>query len=194
MLSLQPCYITNRHAFWLCFPTQERVLLDSFCSDRLYSFPENLVWFPSISVCSLRLYSPRSSLFALLPAVFGGDPVGLVQTLLQGSLPSIYNRRWLRFGSGRPAGFPNRDTQSRTWTVPSRTHSETKRWSRYIIFAFLFIHLELSIYPLVLSPGIMNNLPQLKETTWGATEEGGRETEWGELKWSRIDKKKQERM
>lgn len=36
MLSLQTCYVTSWHTFYLCFPTQVSILLDSLCTLRIY--------------------------------------------------------------------------------------------------------------------------------------------------------------
>ena len=149
---------------------------------------DNLVWFPSISLCLSTFIFSLSSLFAHLPAVFGSAPVGLARSPLQGSLRSIYHHHWLRFSaswkcfSGRPAGIPHRDAPTHTHTRSARTHThthtdtqpETKCWSRHRIYHFyLFIYSSLSVH---LSIGfvswadisLINYLLLLKETTWGA--------------------------
>lgn len=154
MLSLQTSYITSWHTFWLSLSdTSEHIVgfsytnTNSIDSLRIYcDFPPSLSAFIAL-LLSLSLLYLLTSLLSV-----GEAPVCLAQSLLQGSLHSIYHHHWLRFSaswkhsSGRPAGIPHRDLLSRTHTHTRCAQNVTCREidAGYIIFT-LFIYSSLSV-------------------------------------------------
>lgn len=201
MLSLQTCYITSLHTFNSGFLTQVSILLDSLFTDRLYRLPENIVWFPSIPLCSSTfsslspslsfLYLPTSLLSLARPQSLWHCPCCKVP--FSPSI-TIIGSDFLHRGSASPEDPPEFHTEirshARTHTLSAykHTHPLETNAAWYIIFTFLFIHLYLSIYPSAFVSwadiSLMNNLLLLKETTWGGQR---RERMRGEVKWGRRD-------
>lgn len=108
----------------------------------------NLFWLPSISWCFFTIISlSLTSLFVLPFAVFGNKPFALAQTVLQGSLPSIYNRTWLRFAaswkcfSGRQQVSKQGYTLMHPESARAHVHSQACCWSRwhFILFSVFII-------------------------------------------------------
>lgn len=107
--------------------------LDGFCSNSQYTF---LLSFPFICRTPWPLFLSPTSLFALLPAVFGCEPVALAQARLQGSLLSSYSHCWLKLHMRRERASQEDpvDFHAQTHTFHHRQNVEIN--PRYIIFTF----------------------------------------------------------